>query len=536
MKSLRLPQENDASAHRRARLISAIVLLLLLLVAASEISYAQSNGNALSEARERVAAKQFDQAIPLLQAELKARPENDDARILLARVYSWTQRFDPSLAEYRRLLEKNPGNTSIRADYARVLAWSGRHEEAIREYRTALAADPANLETRLGYARALAWSGDLAGASMEYDRILAKSPQHGDAWLGRSSVVRWRGAATASDRFLASADRFKADSEGLDSEHGAVRNALAPSLGGGWFASKEREYVAGPDFTLETEGPYAQGQATLGRTVGVTARVASLVQTESPAAGGVANYDLNSVDTRVGVTFLRGYPWQAALGIEYQTFESRGDTAVYPLIGDDTFFGYNARLWRFMGRWTPRGSVARNYVPLKDSLSTGALAFEPGHVDDYEAGLAWQGNGRVTADGLVSRGLYSDDNAHWMVAGGAAYKVKTRFPSITFDGRVTYRDWDFESPDYFTPLNSVRGAVGVTFAGYVERPTIDYSYRYEFSGTSSSNFEDIWTNTWSGSFNVTAMRSVPLGVEGTYSIDNNDYETWYLGFSATVRW
>lgn len=536
MKSLRLQREIDRSANRRARLVPTILLSLLLPFVAAKISYAQSNGSRLDAARELVAAKQFDQAIPILQSELKGSPENDDARILLARVYSWTQRYDESLTEYRRLLQKNPDNAAIRADYARVLAWSGRHEDAIAEYRRALKTDPANQETRLGYARALAWGGDLAGASIEYDRLLAQNPNLGDAWLGRASVARWRGAATASDRFLESAERFRADSEGVDGEHEAVRNALAPSLGGGWFASKEREYVAGPDFTLETEGPYGQGRATLGRSVGVNARVASLTQTESPAAGGVANYDLNSVDTRVGITLLRGYPWQAAFGVEYQTFESRGDSALYPLIGDDTFFGYNARLWRYLGRWTPHASAARSYVPMKDTLSTGLLAFEPGHVDNYEAGVAWQGSGRVSADGLVSRGNYSDDNSNWMVAGGAAYRVRTRFPSITFDGRATYRDWDFQSPDYFTPLNSFRGAAGVTFAGYVERPTIDYSYRYEFSGLSSSNFETIWVNTWSGNFNITAMRSVPLGVEASYSIDNNSYETWFVGLSAAVRW
>ena len=493
----------------------------------------------MDEARERVSQKQFAQAIPLLQTELAQNPENDDARELLARVYSWQHLFDESIGEYRQLLKKTPDNATLRADYARVLAWSGRHEESVREYRKVLHADSTTTETRIGYTRALAWSGDLAGAVMEYDRLLAQDPKLGDAWLGKAAVVRWRGAPTASDRFLQSAQAFGADSEGVDDERGSVWTALAPGLGGGWYASKERQYVSGPDFTIDTEGPYLTGRATAGRAVGLTGRVDWLKVLETPNSGGVAsvpNYDLNSVDVRLGATFLRGYPWQASAGAEYQTFETRGDTALYPLVGDDDFVGWNGRVWRFTGRMTPSAGFSRNYIAIKDTLSSGVLAFTPGHLDDYEAALGYQWNGRLTTDVLASRGLYSDDNQRWTVAGGAAYKARTGLPTITFDGRVTFQDWDFPSPNYFTPLNNIRGAAGVTFAGYTERPSLDYTFRYEFSGNGSSNFDDIWVHSWNGSLNVVLADRFPVGVDGAYAIDNNNYEAWYLGFSGSVRW
>ncbi|MGH7681071.1 MAG: tetratricopeptide repeat protein [Candidatus Eiseniibacteriota bacterium] len=518
--------------HRTALLLIA----LLAVVAPGAPALGQTESRYLEEAREHVSQKQFDQAIPLLQTELKQNPDNDDARELLARVYSWQHHFDESIAEYEHLLQKTPENTALRADYARVLAWSGRHEASIREYRRVLKADPTNTETRLGYTRALAWSGDLAGASMEYERILAQDPKMGDAWLGRASVARWRGAPTASDRFLTSAVATGADSEGVDDERGSVWTAISPGLGGGWYASKERQYVSGPDFTIDTEGPYITGKLTASRAVGLTGRVDWLKLTETPTSGGVPNYDLNSVDTRVGATFLRGYPWQASVGAEYQTFETRGDTALYPLIGDDTFFGWNARLWRFTGRMTPSFGFSRNYLAMKDTLSSGLLVFDPGHVDDYEGALGYQWNSRFTSDLLASRGVYSDDNRRFTAAGGAAYKARTGLPTITFDGRLTFQDWDFASPNYFTPLNSVRGAAGVTFAGYTERPSLDYSFRYEFSGTGSSNFDDIWVHAWSGNFNVVLDDRFPVGVEAAYSIDNNNYEAWYVAFSGSVRW
>jgi hypothetical protein len=52
----------------------------------------------------------------------------------------------------------------------------------------------------------------------------------------------------------------------------------------------------------------------------------------------------------------------------------------------------------------------------------------------------------------------------------------------------------------------------------------------------SSNFENIYTSTWSGWLNLVAGGSVPLGLEGSYSRDNNAYETWFVGASGAVRW
>jgi len=537
----------DASRRARLSLTALLPLLLpLLLLAAAERASSQPaddqpaieqpTQDKLEAARESVGAHRYVEAIPLLKAELVDHPEDDDARLLLARVLSWQRHFDESIAEYSVLLKKKPGDAGLRADRARVLAWSGRHEEAIREYRAALASDPANVETRIGLARTLAWSGDLAGASMMYERLLARNPELGDAWLGLAAVARWRGAATASDRFLEKAERTGADSEGVADERAVTRDALLPSAGGGWTSARERQYVAGPDFTLETEGPFALARATLGRAAQVSGRVAWLTLTEKPAVGDSTNYDVKSVDYRTDVSLLRGYPWQAAFGAEYQKFKPRGSATLFPLRGDDTFFGWNGRLWRYSGRLTPRISAGREYVGIKETRPSGPREFAPGRFDNYEAALDWQWNGRGTADAAASRGFYSDDNRSWMTTGGVTYRVKTRVPTVALDGRLTYRDWNVPSQSYFTPLASVRGAAGVTLAGYVERSALDYSLRYEFAGMSSTNFSDIWTNAWSGNVNMTAFGTLPLSIEGAYSVDNHSYETWFIGLSASARW
>ncbi|HET9252873.1 MAG TPA: tetratricopeptide repeat protein [Candidatus Eisenbacteria bacterium] len=514
------------SAGRLALLVLIVALPLLATPA-----HGQAAPSPFDRARELIAEEKRIEAIPLLEAELRERPDNEEARMLLARVLSWERQYDRSLAEYRILLEKR-GDPRTRAAYARVLAWSGRHDDAIREYRTAIAADSSNLETRVGYARALSWSGDLAGASAEYERILERDPSMGEAWLGLASVSRWRGAATASERLVAMAEERGADRSGIEEERNAVRRALEPSAGGGFTASDERQYVPGGDYTLETQGPYAQARSTAG-SVNLLGRISWIGLTETSAAGGAPTYDLESEVYRGEASFLREYPWQVSLAGEYRTFEQRDQTATFPLGEDDDFIGWGARLWRFSGRFAPFASIRREYVPIKDLSTT---TFDPGHVDQFETGLSWQWSGRGTADAAVSRGLYSDDNSRWSAGAGVAYRVKTRVPTITVDGKALFRDWEEVSQSYFTPLESFRGSTGIAFAGWSERAALDYGFRYEFAGLTSSTFADIWTHAWSGYSNITAFDTVPLGLEASYTVDNNSYETWYLGLSASARW
>lgn len=528
--------EIRAVRNLNVALRAALSALLLALACGTARAGADADADRLARARTLIDQHHLPEATILLQAEVREHPDGDEARLLLARVLSWQQRYDESLTEYRVLLEHKPDDATLRSGYARVLSWSGQHEAAIREFRKAIAADSTNLETRVGYARVLSWSGDVAGAAMEYDKILELNPSQGDAWLGSASVARWRGAPTASDRFLANAERFGGDTGGIEEERRAVRDATQPGLGVGWTASHERQYVDGPDFILESDGPYTSGHGTVNQTVGVSARISWLDLTETPASGDTANYDVSSVDTRADVSLLRGYPWQASLGGEVQTFSQRPGLVRYPLLGDDHFYGWNARVWRFSGRLTPRFSARREYVALKDTTDAGLRTFTPGSINNYEAGLGYQWNARGTADALVSRGIYSDDNRRWSAGGGVSYRAKMHVPTVTLESRVLYRDWDFTSASYFTPLQSLRGSVAVAFAGYSEHPAADYGFRYEFSGLGSQNFADIWTHSWSGYANLTTFGMVPVGLEASYSVDNNSYETWYLGLTGSVRW
>lgn len=506
---------------------------------AADSATSSDAADALAAARRLADSKQFAAAAATLREGLQRNPDDPELRSLLARVLAWDRKYDESIAEYELLLTKHPDRTFDRAGYARVLAWSGRHETSIREFRRAIAADSTNLETRVGYARALSWAGDRAGAHVEYRRILRANPAYGDAWLGYATIARWRGAATASDRFTRRAAATGADAEGLEEEETAAERAMATSVGGGYVAARERQYVdAAPDFVIESSGPFVSAGATISRAVGVNVRGSWLVNFEdngASAPGDTAlNYDLRATVVRADVSFLRGYPLQFALGAEHRTLDAGSGKVLFPLAGDDDFFGWNARAWWHAGRFTPSLSAARGYVPIK-SVS-GAREILAGDQTTTEAAIDWQWNARGTARLHAARGSYSDDNERTDFGGGAAYKVRLPSPSLTLDYGVAFRDFDQVSTSYFTPLESARHAVGLALNGYSDRAALDYGLRYEYSLLNSDNFDDIRTHTWTGYWNIASLASVPLGVDGSYSIDNNDYESWYVGVSGSVRW
>lgn len=487
----------------------------------------------LAEAYRLTDARQFDRAAGVLRERLARDSTDVEVRSLLARVLSWDHRFPESLEQYRLILESHPDRTSDRARYARVLTWSGRIEQSLGEFRRALAEDSSDVETWIDLARALSWIGDLPGAAMEYRHILEAHPSVGDAWLGYATVARWRAGATASDRFLGRAEAHGAERMAAAEERTAVRNALAPTLGGGWTNEQERQYVVGPDFTLEASGPYTRARLTVGRTADLSVRASWVDQLER-AETGTLNYDVDMRVMRADLSLLRGYPFQATGGIEARRLTPGVPGVTFPLLGSGDFVGWNLRSWCYLGRFTPAAGVRRAFVPLKTTIPVSELRL--GHQTIVDGTLGWQWSARGSATTGFERGTYSDGNARAAARIGAQYRVRIRQPGVALDYGFGYTDFDTLSASYFTPLASSRHHAGIGLDGYTARYQLSYGARYEFARLTSDNFAAIGTHTWSVRLNAADVGPVGLGVDGAFSRDNNDYETWSIAIHAAAHW
>ncbi len=293
-------------------------------------------------------------------------------------------------------------------------------------------------------------------------------------------------------------------------------------------------------FQLETAGEFVDLRTTLARAVGIDARASRLhhwERNDGPPSSVNLNYDLNSSGISAGMTFLRRYPVQLAGGVEYRRFEARNPNVLFPLGKDDDFFGFHARLWRYVGRFTPSAGVRRDFIAIKTTdPGSGLPVLLPGGGTNADLGLRWDQSGRMNASGSFSKTYYTDDNQRTSLAGGAAYRLRRRVPKVTVDYGLTWADYTKRSASYFTPLESVRHAAGIAMTGYSERAAIDYGARYEFSFLQSSNFRDIAANVWSANVGGTLLDALPLALEGYYSVDNHSYRTWGVTLSGSVRW
>ena len=517
----------------RACLLAALTFGAGIVAPASRAEEASPPSPVLAEAYRLTDEKQLDRAVDVLRAHLDREPSDAEARSLLARVLSWSRRFDESTVEYERLLSEHPERGRDHAGFARMLTWAGRLERSLGEFRLALAADSSDVEARLDYARAMSWVGDLPGATMEYRRILFAHPDQGDAWLGYATVARWRSGATASDRFLGRAEAHGAEQTASAEERAAVRHALAPRFGGGWSSAQERQYLAGPDYTLRSSGPYTDARLTIGRAADLTMRAGWTVQFERDETGSLA-YDLDVRAVRADLELLRGYPFQAAAGLESRRFTPGAPGVTYPLLGSGDFTGWNMRSWWFLGRLTPALALRRDFVPLKSSLPVNQLRLA--HQTVVEGTLAWQWSGRGSATSAFEHGSYSDGNGRMTVRAGSGYRIRIRQPAISLDYAAAYSDYDTTSASYFTPLASLRHEAGIAVDGYTQRFGLSYGAGYRLTRIGSANFGPIRSHAWSAHLDAADLGSLGLGIDALYSRDNNAYEVWSIGIHAAARW
>jgi tetratricopeptide (TPR) repeat protein len=116
---------------------------------------------------------QRQHVIRLYAEVLAENPENDTARMWLARVLSWDGQYDASLAHYERFLRREEPPDWAARERAAVLSWAGRYDEAEAAFQEILDRDPRNAAAMRGLARVYQWSGRNRDAARAYERALA---------------------------------------------------------------------------------------------------------------------------------------------------------------------------------------------------------------------------------------------------------------------------------------------------------------------------------------------------------------------------
>ena len=149
-----------------------VLLTCPVLFAGTEL---QTPGQILETAQTFERRQEYTQAIVAYREYLRLRPENDEARGVLAKLLSWQGEYDEAISLYRDILTRHPSDLEIRTALARVLSWQKRFDEARAMYDEVLREDPKNFDARKGRADVAFWRGDRTEALGLYESIFAET-------------------------------------------------------------------------------------------------------------------------------------------------------------------------------------------------------------------------------------------------------------------------------------------------------------------------------------------------------------------------
>jgi YaiO family outer membrane protein len=193
--------------------LCGILLAWAVLSAGPPIKAAEDDfGRYYEQAREARQAGDFETAAEELERALAVRPDSIDALYLLGMVEAYRKRYPDALARLRRARDLDPANDDVRLGLARVLSWSGDHVAAEWEVSVVLDRRPDNAEAQMLKARLVYYQGGLGEAEARLGAILERDPGNLAALELMGDVKSAGGDAAAARDFYRKAGDLAPDS------------------------------------------------------------------------------------------------------------------------------------------------------------------------------------------------------------------------------------------------------------------------------------------------------------------------------------
>lgn len=134
--------------------------------------------------------KFYRKAINECRFILKQEPDNDQIRLLLARVYAANERYDQAVKLYDELLPYFGKDEKLYLEMMTAKAHSSQSKEAISQLQEMLEKDPKNHNARLALANAFHARRELPLAEEQYKILLAVQSNNPEAHLGLGIIYR----------------------------------------------------------------------------------------------------------------------------------------------------------------------------------------------------------------------------------------------------------------------------------------------------------------------------------------------------------
>ena len=209
------------------------LLLFFFLVAARHLS-AQNRTDTVETARKLAYAKNYNEAITLLQQFEIGHPKDINAVRLHGQILYWTKDFDGAFRLYEAALKVNP-NPYVQLDYGRMLFQLNHLEEARVVLEDYLKTNSTDVEALNTLGTIAYWQGHPQKARLYFDQVLKPYPKNDWAVKYTTEINN----ATAP--YLKVGGGYGEDSQSLSSVLGEVET--------GWYQS----YLLAPKFNAQVQ-------------------------------------------------------------------------------------------------------------------------------------------------------------------------------------------------------------------------------------------------------------------------------------------
>ncbi len=184
----------------------------------------------------------YEKAIEQANYVLQQEPEDFQTRLLLARLYSWTEKWNEADREFQVLLSKMPEEEPVKAEEGantflaernkekaltkedlylemmRVRCYGGRAPEVIVELTEKVQQQPDKVPFRLALAHAYEINKEYEKSETLYTQVKDTDPRNANAYIGLGTV--YRETAQYDKAVLAYRDALAIDSESTEAYYG----------------------------------------------------------------------------------------------------------------------------------------------------------------------------------------------------------------------------------------------------------------------------------------------------------------------------
>ncbi len=375
---------------------------------------------------------ELDSAIAVYNRLLASDPADDDTRLGLGLVLSWQGRLADAFALYEEIRPGSEHYFDAVIGKGRVAGWMGRYREALRFFDEADSISPGNRKVLERRAQVTGWSGDHARAISLYRQLLERSPGNPDYLFALGQNHEWSGMPVSARSYYRQALSLAPGRKDVAEALLRVEEAAA------WRTSIT--YSDAADYDGDVQGRYRNYRFRFEPRLGDRFHPVAALSWSGNRRGTLGQ---NYLFFRAG---LSGRP-RSWLNLSGQV---QGDVFTFAFKAATL----NWEVERSWFSWT--GDIGR--IPYEPAQDIGAFSGSTQLVVRPRSGLRLSGSAGRTH-------IINDGNDRTSLSVCAGFDFLSR-PRLGVSYTLSYDDFRFRSPRYYSPPSLLTNLVGINLTTY----------------------------------------------------------------------